>query len=66
MLKLKQLVDAGVVNKDDLFTSEQIEAIEALSDDEITALIGIWGKLGQTFKGQGRTLFGQTILPPSE
>lgn len=61
MSNFKSLEDEGLIRPDDLFTHEQFDAIEKLTDEQVKTLIEVWKKLGPTFKNRERTLFGETI-----
>lgn len=44
-----KLVNAGVINPTYSFSSQDSEAIETLSNQEVNVLINVYGKLGEEF-----------------
>jgi hypothetical protein len=62
-----KLEEAGLIGPVALFTREQAEAIENLSDEDVQALITIWEKLRPAYEDKAgiQTPDGDHILPPA-
>jgi len=64
MTKSEKLQEAGLLSRDSSYTAEQHKAIESLSEEEVNALISVWGKLSNSFTGGTDAVLGESILPP--